>query len=413
MESLLAKRFRETVSKMKDSRMKNEAEFDVGYSTGFLNFDFRNGAIIKVKKGDKEAKYYSIGVVDGSMCTIIGRSGCGKTTWAVQSACNIIRPFKTSCVYIDSIEGGITKTRLEVLSGFTGDELDNRVIERNTGITAENFYQRMKLIHDLKINNRADYEYNTGLYDNKGNIIYKLEPTVYILDSFAILMPDSYTSEDELSGQMAATSTAKTNGAILKRIIPMLKSANIILFIINHINQKVEINPFSHSRNQLQYLKQGETLPGGNASIYLANNIIRFDDMNKLKEDEGFGIDGALVQVSLMKSRTNKAGKGVPLVFNQSIGFDPDLSLFILLKENEKIHGAGVGYYLESCKDIKFSQKNFKDKLISNPELKQAFISESMESLKSIVEYEEEKDIKESDSTENILNLLNKDIKFD
>ena len=41
----------------------------------------------------------------------------------------------------------------------------------------------------------------------------------------------------------------------------MLKSANIILFMINHINQKVEINPFSHSKNQLQYLKQGETLP--------------------------------------------------------------------------------------------------------------------------------------------------------
>ena len=132
-----------------------------------------------------------------------------KLHWAVQSACNIIRPFKKHLVYIDSIEGGITRNRLKILSGFSDEDLDNKIIERNTGITAENFYQRIKIIHDLKINNRSDYEYNTGLPDNDGNPIIKLEPTVYILDSFALLMPESYTSEDELSGQMAATSTAK------------------------------------------------------------------------------------------------------------------------------------------------------------------------------------------------------------
>ena len=60
---------------------------------------------------------------------------------------------------------------------------------------------------------------------------------------------------------MSATAAAKTNAAIFKRIIPMLKSANIILFIINHINQKVDINPMMKSKSQVSYLKQNETLP--------------------------------------------------------------------------------------------------------------------------------------------------------
>ena len=104
--------------------------------------------------------------------------------------------------------------------------------------------------------------------------------------------------------------------------------------------------------------------------------------MNKLKSDEGFGIDGSIVEVSLAKSRTNKAGKSTPLVFDQSLGFDPDLSLYVLLKENEKISGAGIGYYLSNYKDIKFSQKNFKDKLMENADLRNAFINSGLECLK-------------------------------
>ena len=385
MESLLAKRFRETVAKSKDYRMKNEAEFDVGYPTGFVNFDFRNGTIVRVHMDNKTYSYFSIGIVDGSMNTIIGRSGSGKTTWCVQSACNIIRPFKTSCLYIDSIEGGITKTRLEVLSRFNPTEIDERIIERNTGITAENFFERIRLIYQLKMDKRADYEYNTGFLDNYGNPIIKLEPTVYILDSFAMLMPETYANEEELSGQMSATSTAKTNTAIMKRIIPMLKSANIILFIINHITQKVEANPFSHSKSQLAYLKQGERLPGGEASVFLANNIIRFDDASKLKSDEGFGIDGSITELSLVKSRTNKAGKFVSLVFNQNTGFDTDLSLFLMLKEEGKINGGGSSFYIADRNDIKFSQKTFKDKLMEIPELREVFISESINCLKSVL----------------------------
>lgn len=263
--SLLANNFRAKVSKLKDHNMKTESQHSVGYPTGFLSFDFTNGAVVHVKSSDKNFNYYSIGIPDGSMVMIIGRSGCGKTTWAIQAASNIVKNFNTSCIFHDDIEGGVSDSRKELLTGLSGDELKDKYIHRNSGITAENFYERVKMIHDLKYDNRSDYEYDTGLYDSSGNRIFKLEPTIYILDSLALLMPEKYTTEDELSGQMSATAAAKANASIFKRIVPMLKSANIILFIINHINQKVEINMFSRTKSQVSYLKQGETLPGGNA----------------------------------------------------------------------------------------------------------------------------------------------------
>jgi hypothetical protein len=244
------------------------------------------------------------------------------------------------------------------------------------------------MIYDLKMENRESFEYDTGLYDNLGNRIYKLEPTVYALDSLALIMSEKYAEEDELSGQMSTTSNAKSNAATFKRIIPLLKSANIILFAINHITENIDINPMQRKKAQVSYLKQSERLPGGNTVIYLANNIIRFDDVTKLKSADAFGIDGSLVDLTLIKSRTNKAGQSCTLVFNQDTGFDQDLSLFLLLKQNDRINGAGAYLYIGDRSDYKFSQRAFKEKL-RDPEFREIFMTEVISVLKSQLIYQE------------------------
>lgn len=385
MESLLAKAYRQATAKSKDPAMSRESTMEVCYPTGFLNFDFMNGAIVKVNGRDgRSFNYYSAGIPDGSLVIGIGRSGCGKTTAFVQMAANIIRPFDNGCIFHDDIEGGITYQRRKVLTGFTDEELENKYIIRNSGITAENFYARIKMIYDLKMENYDEYVYNTGYVDTIGNKIFKLQPTVYILDSLALLMPGQFTKEEQLSGQMSATAAAKTNSMSFKRIIPMLKEANIILFVINHITTKIEINPMMHTKGQLSFLKQGEELPGGRTVNYLANVFMRFDDNSKLKESEGFGITGNLVDITLVKSRNSRAGQVATMVFNQSNGFDPELSLFVMLKNCNRIKGAGAYLYIDDHDDVKFSQKNFKDKLMESPELQQYFTDAVSEELMKI-----------------------------
>ena len=179
--SILSARFRQAVSKHKDPRMKEESTSSVAYPTGFLNFDFMNGTVVHVKSDERTFNYYSVGIQDGCLVMLIGRSGCGKTTWAVQTASNIVRNFKTACIFHDDIEGGLTEPRKEILTGMTPEELQVRYLSRNTGITAENFYERLRTIHDIKLSNREEYEYDTGMFDCYGNRLYKLEPTIYIL----------------------------------------------------------------------------------------------------------------------------------------------------------------------------------------------------------------------------------------
>ena len=166
------------------------------------------------------------------------------------------------------------------------------------------------------------------------------------------------------------------------------------------------INPMQRKKAQLAYLKQGERLPGGKAAIYLANNMFRLDVISKLKSSEAFGFDGFVVDVSILKSRTNKSGKSVPMVFNQDTGFDPELSLFMLLKSSGKINGAGVGLYLADRNDMKFSQKTFKEKLFNNPELQQLFAKECYDVLVTLLSSSElEEDKFNTDVSSMIVNM--------
>ena len=385
MSSLVADLFRSKMNTLKDPRMKKEAEPDYSYPTGFLTFDFMNGTVVHVKKDDMQFSYNSIGIVDGSMVTVIGRSSSGKTTWCVQCAGNIIRQYKSSCIWMDSVEGGIVDTRAQALLKMYGEEFKDRWIPRNTGVTAENFYQRIKYVHDLKLESADQITYDTGTYTPDGEKIYKMEPSVYILDSLAMLAPGKLTEEEELSGQMSVTSAAKTNTTVFKRIIPMLKAANIILFVINHITEDVQINAFAKTQGQLSYLKPGERLGGGRAAIYVTNLLVRLDDHSKLKADEGLGIDGTLVDFTLLKSRTAAVGQKTILVFNYSVGFDQDLSLYYFLKTRKLINGAGIGLYIGDRNDLKFSQKNFKNKLQTNEEFRKVFMQYCLQELQSLI----------------------------
>lgn len=385
MAGTLLEKYRQIMSKHKDIRMKQEAEPDVQYSTGFPPFDFINGTkVISTLPNGQTVSYYSVGIVDGSLCMFIGRSGCGKTTFAVQTAKSIVEQFPTSTIFHDDIEGGITDLRRATLTGWSNEMLREKYRIRDTGITAENFYESIAAIKDLKLSNYEEFSYDTGLYDMNGNKIIKLEPTVYILDSVAMLMPEKYSDEEELSGQMSATAAAKTNAMSFRRIIPMLKSANIILIMINHINQAIQLGIFPN-KSQLSYLKPDESLPGGRTISYLTNLLIRFDDNSKLKEEEGLGVAGSVVDLQIVKSRTGRAGSTCSLVFDFERGFDPELSLYLLLKNKKRINGAGAYLYIGEHDEKKFSQKNLKQKLAEDPEFRQIFISEAIEILKSMV----------------------------
>ena len=382
------------VQRMKSAKIKeSDEEFEVMYSTGFLALDYLNGTMIHVKGEKVQTQYRSIGIVDGSSNMFIGRSGCGKSTLVFQIIGNIARQFKDTDIFIDDIEGSLPMSRKEYLLGLSKEELANRVKFRNTGITTENVYQRIRFIHDIKVENRSEYEYDTELYDTYGNRIFKLIPTIYCIDSFALLMPDDISEKEELDQGMGATKIAKVNTNLIKKISQLLREANIILFSINHINDDVQTG-FLPKPSQISGLKQGERLPGGKAALYIANNLFRLDDKGTLKASEGYGIDGNIADITIVKSRTNRNKTSIPLVFNKTEGgFDPVLSMYHYLKTQGFVSGAGARMYFDELPDVRFSQKDFKTALYGSPELQRVFAMKSREALDPLLSDTENQEI--------------------
>ena len=152
--------------------------------------------------------------------------------------------------------------------------------------------------------------------------------------------------------------------------------------------------------------------PGGKVAVYLTNTLIRMDDNTKLKESEAFGVDGNFVDMQLVKSRSNGAGATCTLVFDKATGFDEELSLFLMLKQAGRINGGGVSFYIGDNKDYRFSQKTFKEKLHSIPELQKIFIDEVIDVLSGEMKERDEKASKEwgVDINYDILNKINNSV---
>lgn len=408
--TLLAKAFREQVKQTKDISQKTEMTYSVSYPTGFLNLDFANGYVQEVGNTLK----FELGISDGSMNMIISDSGVGKTTLCTQIAANIAKKFKTSTIFYEQAEVGTNIQRIKNLSGLSSDEeFSNRFVVRDAGITIESIYERVRMVYDIKTSNPNEYMYNTGMVDMQGKPIFKFEPTIFIVDSIKMVLSKK-NAEAEETNNMAAAVNAKANSEYYTKMVPLCRQANIIMLLINHITMDINTG-FLPKKAELSYLKQGEHISGGKSLTYIQNNIFRLDVKSKLKPEEGFGISGSVVNIDIVKSRTNKSSRArCFLVFNQETGYDPDLSLLLLLKENKILEGSGAYLKLPGY-DKKFSQKQFKNILYSDPEFYNVFVGVCLEYLKNNL-LEEYNRIKQAESIglqqspyEAILSQLNND----
>ena len=137
--------------------------------------------------------------------------------------------------------------------------------------------------------------------------------------------------------------------------------------------------------------------------------MFRADDSNTLKKDKDYGIDGSVVNITLVKSRTNATKRSIPLIFNKTEGrFDEILSLFHLIKSEGLFKGAGAYLYLDDCPDIKFSARTFKEVLENSPELQEAFAKVAYSLLREFLSDTRSISEDNSKAAGNISNLFDK-----
>lgn len=360
----------------------NKTQTAITYGTGFAPFDFRNGYMVEVHDDDDNLvkSYPSTGIVGGSFNTVIGKSGVAKTTWVVQAAANIVKPYAAGFVQHFDLEQALTYTRIRNITGFSQMQMRDKYILKQEKVTIEDMFEAIQKIAQAKEEFREDFSYDTGLLNEFNEPIRALAPTVIVLDSIPTI--SSKDASSEMEGGTYANRVAKAIAQFYKRLTPVIKEANIIIFAINHINTKIEINPMMKTQPQVLYLKMDESLPGGNAPIYYAHNLIKFVSAGKYTEEK-HGFDGFKVRAELIKSRTNKAGQFCHMAYNQSYGFDPAYTMYEFLHENGMIDGRNPYQFVSGFKDDKFSSKKFREHFIDSEPLRFAVMDKSLPILMS------------------------------
>ena len=189
-----------------------------------------------------------------------------------------------------------------------------------------------------------------------------------------------------MQGSTYANRIAKELSQFHNRLIPILRPYNISIVEINHLKTKIDINPMAKSQAQIMYLKQDEAVPGGTAPIYYSNLYLKFVSSKKLNMEDD-GINGMIVKVQLIKSRTNTAGQEIELVYNQVTGFSPALSLLHYAKDKELLGGRNPKLYFISNPEVKFSRNEFEAKYTLDQSFREMAIracKDSMETMLSV-----------------------------
>ena len=280
-----AELFRQKVSGSKDPRMKSEGEFNVQYPSGFLTLDFANGCKVNVvpEDGRSPFSYYSVGITDGAAFELVGKPGCGKTTLAVQIAARITERFEWSSIFHDDIEGGVSEVRKRVLTGWTEDMMEDKYRYRNTGITSENFYESITTLKEVKLANKDSIMYDTGVCDYKGHPVMKMQPDVYILDSAAMLIPEKFSEEEELSGldEESKKEMLEVFGLKESGLDTLIKKSYDLLGLMSFLTAgKPEVRAWT--------IKKGTTAPVAAGKIhsdiqrgFIKAEIVSYDDLIK------------------------------------------------------------------------------------------------------------------------------------
>lgn len=346
----------------------------IGYPSGLFPLDYSNGYWVRVNNKGKEGvpnRWLNIGTQGGSFYTIIGNSGVGKSAIAIAMGSAMIAGFDLGDYYHIDAEGTSNPTRIQVLNGFTDDMMADKYHLPNL-VYVEDVFSLIYNLAQIKINNK-DFQYNTGCYDQQGNPIIIPQPTAVLIDSLPSLQTKDVENNAELGSQTYNMRLAIAYNTFYKRLRPIIRDANITVFAINHIKEKPQMG-FFKTQAKIQYLKPEESIPGGSGPIYYSQNLLRMIYRGKFVAEK-HGFDGFMVEALNIKSKTNKSGTSIPLIFNADRGFSPILTMLHFANENGLIKGRNPYCYFESKPDLKFSTKDM-GFVLDNEELMQVATEE-------------------------------------
>ncbi len=369
-----------------DLRQKNEKsglftsnEISISYPMGFPLLDHMLGAVYIRKGPDGNIiKDVQVGIPAGTFTIFCGQTSSGKTTAAIQAACNIVEPFGDlgSVIHRDG-EKSTSYDRVQVLSGWDKEKIDSCYSIERENNTWENVMAEIIAIAEEKEARRSELMYDTGQFDIWGNEYKYFVPTVMIIDSMMKFMSEKEAKE-MIQGLTSGSRSAIYNGTFFRNALEYMYKYNINVFVINHIDDAMPDMRGMQKPKQMTFMPNGKYMSGGHKTKLLTSSIIYFKPLttkDDIKTEEENGWNGVPTEAHVLKSRTSKGGFKVLMEFVQESGFDPRLTLMHFAKSQNLIMGRNPNSYFADMPDVKFDTRQMIKELAAKPDLSRALFA--------------------------------------
>lgn len=361
--------------------MEDEQEHLVAFPTGFNTFDIMGANI--------EPGIYGGGYVNAGffprVITVVGESGVGKSTALVQTLASMVQRCG-SFMQVYDMEQHLYPERIRELTHWSKEQFKNHCRYKSGARGMVEVYNDVRRIVALKEKMKKTYGdaamITTGMIDYDGNLIKVFPPTPIIIDSIPSLLSNGVESlEYDKDGNVKdvksvvenidAARDAKVNTNFIKKIKPLLSKYNIPLIMINHITEQMITGPFEKPKKFHPNFKPGQMLKGGKEMVYQSFGLFDIHGKEPINERYpiyGDRINGNIVQVRWVKSKSSASGSIYRLVFDKKEGYKAELSDFeYIYGRKYGFSGSPASYRLDILPEVSFTRKSLLEKCETNP----------------------------------------------
>lgn len=361
----------------------------ISYPLGFPVLDQQLGAVYIRKMPDGSiTRDVHIGIPAGTFTIFTGQTSSGKTTAAIQAACNIVEPFgELGTVIHRDGEKSTGYDRVQAVSGWDEEKIKQCYSIERENSTWENVLSEIISISEMKEAKGEEMMYNTGQYDIWGNEYKYYVPTVIIIDSLLKFMSEKEAA-DTIQGLTAGGRGAIYNGTFFRNSLEYMYKYNINVFVINHMDDAMPDMMGRQKKKQMTFMPGGKYMSGGHKVKLLTSSMIYFiphDRKDDIKTEAENGWNGVPTEAYVIKSRTSKGGFSAMLEFVQESGFDNVLTLMHFAMDNGLIVGRNPSCYFEAMPEVKFDTRKMMIELSTKPELTRALFEACKEPLMKLI----------------------------
>lgn len=384
---------------------------DYSYSTGIALLDYALGYELLIRNENDEiiGTRNVLGIQAGSYNVISGRTQSMKTTILIQVCANIAYANNGNVIHYDA-ENRMVKQRVKTLSKLPESWFDSdlpKYVLKNGAIGFDTLQNDVAEIYANKMKYRNILMKDTGVVDDRNKPIILMPPTIMFVDSLQnviereteyLVDQKDFDKAKELQNNMTGAIRSKTLRGFLTDTIPMMRDANIIMFMITHKTSNMATNPFMHVKKQFQYGETSERIAGGSALEHNASAIINLtglSDKDSFFTKEADGFDGNVVLCEPTKASTNESGNkntglGFELVVDKrKNGLDNLRTLTLFLNKRGRLKGNKAGYKVIDKSGVeisnRFSWRNIYTDFEKDKELTKAFMLAAKEELETLI----------------------------